>query len=71
MRILLIPHTGLREVHGDSNYILFLDLAKYLVAQGHFCYMLMPEFTQETVTRFPGLMYVFKEYEMIHRVWYS
>jgi len=63
MRILLIPHTGLKKIHGDSNYILFLDLAKYLVAQGHFCYMLMPEFAQETVTRFPGLMYVFKEYE--------
>lgn len=25
--------------------------------------MIMPEFAQETVTRFPGLMYIFKEYE--------
>lgn len=63
MRILLIPHTGLRKIHGDSNYILFLDLATHLVKNGHFCYMILPKFAREHVTRFPGLMYMFKEYE--------
>lgn len=63
MRILLIPHTGLKKIHGDSNYILFLDLAEHLIAQGHFCYMLLPRFAQESVTRMPGLMYIYKDYE--------
>ena len=63
MRILLIPHTGLKKIHGDSNYLLFLDLARYLISQGHFCYMIMPRFAQQDVERMPGLMYVYKDYE--------
>jgi hypothetical protein len=62
MRLLLIPHTGLKNIRGDSNYLLFLDLAKHLIAQGHFCYMLMPEFAKDDVERFPGLMYVWRDY---------
>ena len=54
MRILLIPHTGLRKIHGDSNYILFLDLATHLVKNGHFCYMILPKFAREHVTRSGG-----------------
>jgi len=61
MRLLLIPHTGLRNVKGDSNYLLFLDLAKYMISRGHFCYMVMPEYAREHVSRIPGLMYVWIE----------
>ncbi len=62
MRILLIPRIGLKKAYADSNYILFLDLATHLVKNGHFCYMILPKFAREHVTRLPGLMYLFKEY---------
>ena len=63
MRILLIPRIGLKKAYADSNYILFLDLATHLVKNGHFCYMILPKFAREYVTRFPGLMYMFKDYD--------
>lgn len=63
MRVLLVPHTGLRSIRGDSNYLLFLDIATYLISRGHFCYMILPKFAEHKVDRIPGLMYVFKEYE--------
>ena len=40
MRVLLVPHTGLRSIRGDSNYLLFLDIATYLISRGTFCYMI-------------------------------
>ena len=60
-RWLLIPHTGLRNIKGDSNYLLFLDLAKHLTSRGHWVYMLMPGYAREKVTHVERLMYVFQE----------
>lgn len=63
MRVLLIPHTGLKKITAESNYLMFLDLAKHLISKGHFCYMIMPKYAQDQVERIPGLMYVYKDYE--------
>ncbi|MEW6613919.1 MAG: glycosyltransferase [Thermodesulfobacteriota bacterium] len=62
MRLLLVPHTGLRNIHSDSNYLLFLDLARYLTESGHWCYMLVPGFAKEKVYRMKRLMYVFHDF---------
>lgn len=62
MRILLHPHTGLRRIRGDSNYLLFIDIARYMIEQGHYVHMIMPEFSRDSVDRIPGLMYHFVEY---------
>lgn len=60
-RWLLIPQTGLRKIHSDSNYNTFLDLARYLTNRGHWCYMLMPGYSRDMVTHIPKLMYLFQE----------
>lgn len=60
-RWLLIPHTGLKNIHGDSNYLLFLDLVKYLTSRGHWCYMIMPGYAREKVRHMPRLMYLFQD----------
>lgn len=58
-----MPHTGLKNIRGDSNYLLFIDLARYLTKQGHYVYMYMPRFAKDSVDRFPGLAYIFKDYD--------
>lgn len=63
MRILLVPHTGLRNIKGDSNYLLFIDLAKHFISKGNFVHMIMPEFAREKVERIKGLMYHFVPHE--------
>lgn len=63
MRLLLIPHTGLRNIHSDSNYFLFIDLATYLTSKGHWCYILMPSFAKKKkVVRMSRLMYMYHDF---------
>jgi len=63
MRILIVPQIGLRNIHTDSRYLASLDLAESLIKNGHFCYMIVPEYAQSQVTRMTGLMYVYKSHE--------
>ena len=47
MRFLLIPHIGLHKIDSDSNFLLYLDLARFLASKGHYSFILMPKFASE------------------------
>lgn len=41
MNWLLIPHIGKRSVRGDSNFVLYLDIARVLAASGDFVHVVV------------------------------
>jgi hypothetical protein len=46
MNILIIPHTGKRKVRGESNYILFEDMAHHFLERNDNVFFCVPEWTE-------------------------
>ncbi len=56
---LIIPHTGKKKVRGESNHLLYEDLARYLAAQGDYIYFLVPEWVEDKdLKQMNGVFYI-------------
>ncbi len=44
---LLIPHTGKKNLRGESNFILYQDIAKVFSSLGDYCYFCVPHWARD------------------------
>ena len=45
--MLIIPHTGKKKLRGESNFLLYEDMAKFFVSRGDVVYFLVPHWAKE------------------------
>lgn len=64
MVILMLPHTGKVKMRGESNFLLFEDMAKYFVNKGDLVFFCVPEWANETdlLYKHKNLIYVRMKY---------
>lgn len=53
MNWLILPHTGKVNVRGESNFILFEDMAREFINRGDFVYFCVPDWTKEEDMKLP------------------
>lgn len=61
MRIAVLPIIGFRNVLGESDYLMYDALIRYVVSQGHFVYFCLPEEAIGKVPPIAGVKYIFDE----------
>lgn len=53
MNWLIVPHTGKKNVRGESNFVLFEDMARTFIERGDVVYFAVPPWTQDADVRLP------------------
>jgi len=64
MNVLILPHTGKVKMRGESNFLLYEDMAKYFLGKGDFVFFCVPDWADEVDLRYQheNLFYVKLQY---------